>query len=111
EKCIEAGASDYIPKPVAPDQLLSVLCTWALEDETAEPEAPAAVSARSTSHRPEGPPQMERPPTSPVDILLVDDNPGKMLALDTAHAPLGENLVHAPSGREALRQHLSRDFA
>src|SRR5690606_20488272 len=29
EKCIEAGASDYIPKPVAPDQLLSVLCAWA----------------------------------------------------------------------------------
>lgn len=54
---------------------------------------------------------MERPPTTPVDILLVDDNPGKMLALDTALAPLGENLVHAPSGREALRQLLSRDFA
>ena len=29
EKCIEAGASDYVPKPVAPDQLLSVLCAWA----------------------------------------------------------------------------------
>jgi CheY-like chemotaxis protein len=28
EKCIEAGASDYIPKPVAPDQLLLQLCTW-----------------------------------------------------------------------------------
>jgi CheY-like chemotaxis protein len=28
EKCIEAGASDYVPKPVAPDQLLTVLCEW-----------------------------------------------------------------------------------
>jgi CheY-like chemotaxis protein len=28
EKCIEAGASDYVPKPVAPDQLLHVLCAW-----------------------------------------------------------------------------------
>jgi HAMP domain-containing protein/signal transduction histidine kinase/CheY-like chemotaxis protein len=29
EKCIEAGASDYVPKPVAPDHLISVLCRWA----------------------------------------------------------------------------------
>ncbi|HLG16684.1 MAG TPA: HAMP domain-containing protein [Blastocatellia bacterium] len=28
EKCIEAGASDYIPKPVDPDQLLSLLRVW-----------------------------------------------------------------------------------
>src|SRR5690606_29213213 len=28
EKCIEAGASDYIPKPVAPEQLLSQLYAW-----------------------------------------------------------------------------------
>jgi len=34
EKCIEAGASDYIPKPVAPEQLLSQLCAWA---KTMEP--------------------------------------------------------------------------
>lgn len=50
-------------------------------------------------------------PPNPVDILLVDDNPGKMLALETALAPLGQNLVKASSGREALRQLLSRDFA
>jgi CheY-like chemotaxis protein len=37
EKCIEAGASDYIPKPVAPDQLLSVLCAWAPDARAAEP--------------------------------------------------------------------------
>jgi CheY-like chemotaxis protein len=28
EKCIEAGASEYIPKPVDPDQLLSLLRVW-----------------------------------------------------------------------------------
>jgi CheY-like chemotaxis protein len=28
EKCIEAGASDYIPKPVHGDQLLSLLRVW-----------------------------------------------------------------------------------
>jgi len=28
EKCIEAGASDYVTKPVDPDQLISILHTW-----------------------------------------------------------------------------------
>jgi CheY-like chemotaxis protein len=28
EKCIEAGASDYITKPVDPEQLLSLLRVW-----------------------------------------------------------------------------------
>ena len=28
EKCIEAGASDYIAKPVDPDQLLTLLRLW-----------------------------------------------------------------------------------
>jgi CheY-like chemotaxis protein len=28
EKCIEAGASDYVTKPVDPDQLLSLLRVW-----------------------------------------------------------------------------------
>jgi CheY-like chemotaxis protein len=28
EKCLEAGASDYIAKPVNTDQLLSLLRVW-----------------------------------------------------------------------------------
>jgi hypothetical protein len=28
EKCLEAGASDYISKPVDTDQMLSLLCIW-----------------------------------------------------------------------------------
>jgi CheY-like chemotaxis protein len=28
QKCIEAGASDYISKPVDTDSLLSLLCIW-----------------------------------------------------------------------------------
>jgi len=27
-KCIEAGANDYLPKPVDPDKLLSLLRVW-----------------------------------------------------------------------------------
>ncbi|MCC6574891.1 MAG: HAMP domain-containing protein [Planctomycetes bacterium] len=32
ERCIEAGASDYIPKPVDTEQLLSLLRVWVYED-------------------------------------------------------------------------------
>jgi CheY-like chemotaxis protein len=28
EKCIEAGASDYITKPVEPEQLISLMRVW-----------------------------------------------------------------------------------
>jgi CheY-like chemotaxis protein len=28
EKCIEAGASDYIAKPVDSEHLLTLLCVW-----------------------------------------------------------------------------------
>lgn len=47
----------------------------------------------------------------PVDILLVDDNPAKLLALEVALAPLNQNLVMASSGREALQRLLLNDFA
>jgi CheY-like chemotaxis protein len=33
EKCLEAGASDYIPKPVDLDQLFSLMRVWLLERE------------------------------------------------------------------------------
>jgi signal transduction histidine kinase len=46
-----------------------------------------------------------------VDILIVDDNPAKVLALETALAPLDQNLVAVHSGRDALRQLLTRSFA
>lgn len=46
-----------------------------------------------------------------VDILLVDDNPHNLLALESMLADLGENLVKARSGREALKLLLDQDFA
>jgi two-component system sensor histidine kinase/response regulator len=46
-----------------------------------------------------------------VNILIVDDVPGKLLSIEAILADLGENIVTAASGREALRLLLSRDFA
>jgi signal transduction histidine kinase len=46
-----------------------------------------------------------------VNILLVDDEPGGLVALEAILEPLGQNLIKARSGHEALRHLLSRDFA
>lgn len=47
----------------------------------------------------------------PVDILIVDDRPDKLLALEAILAPLKENIIKATSGGQALRLLLKHDFA
>jgi len=46
-----------------------------------------------------------------VNILLVDDQPGKLLAHESVLAELGQNIVKAATGREALQCLLRQDFA
>ena len=46
-----------------------------------------------------------------ADILLVDDEPKNLLALEALLEPLGQNLISARSGEEALRLVLSHAFA
>ena len=46
-----------------------------------------------------------------ADILLVDDRPENLVALEAILEPLGQNLVRALSGVAALRHLLTRDFA
>ena len=59
-----------------------------------------------------------RPPVRPsvaegdqVNVLLVDDQPANLLALEAMLQGLGQNLVKAGSGREALKWLLTHDFA
>jgi PAS domain S-box-containing protein len=47
----------------------------------------------------------------PARILLVDDHPANLMALGAILDPLGQELVHANSGEEALRHLLESDFA
>ena len=46
-----------------------------------------------------------------VNILLVDDQPGKLLSYEAILADLGENLIKAGSGREALEYLLKTEIA
>jgi signal transduction histidine kinase len=50
-------------------------------------------------------------PHPPVNILLVDDQPAKLLSYEAILSDLGENLVKAASGREALEILLKQDIA
>ena len=52
-----------------------------------------------------------RDETPRVNILMVDDSPDKLLALESALESLGQNLVKASSGEQALRLLLKREFA
>ncbi len=50
-------------------------------------------------------------PDSATNLLLVDDRPENLIALEAILEPLGQNLVRAESGLEALRHLLTMDFA
>jgi PAS domain S-box-containing protein len=47
----------------------------------------------------------------PVNILLVDDQPAKLLSYETILEELGENLIRASSGKEALELLLKTEIA
>ena len=53
---------------------------------------------------------MALPVHDPVNILLVDDQPGKLLSYEAILSGLGENLIKANSGREALEHLLKTDI-
>ena len=48
---------------------------------------------------------------SGVNVLLVDDEPANLLALEVVLEPLGANLIRAGSGEEALRKLQDEDMA
>src|SRR5215469_17753033 len=50
-------------------------------------------------------------PDLKANILIVDDRPDKLLALEAVLSVLDQNLVQARSGKEALRHLLKQDFA
>jgi PAS domain S-box-containing protein len=49
--------------------------------------------------------------TDKVNILLVDDRPDKLLALEACLGSLQQNIIRAQSGQEALKHLLKEEFA
>jgi PAS domain S-box-containing protein len=68
-------------------------------------------SVQASSHAVSAPMEGAYGPMPPVEILIVDDRPENLLALEAILEPLGQTLVRAHSGDEALRLLLSHDFA
>src|SRR5918995_2737791 len=66
----------------------------------------AAESADALTSIPAYPPTDDR-----VNILLVDDQPANLVALEAMLQGLGQNLIRAESGREALKWLLTHEFA
>jgi len=56
-------------------------------------------------------PQPLSPDEDRTNILIVDDRPDKLLVLETILEELGQNVVVAQSGDEALKRVLEQDFA
>ena len=54
---------------------------------------------------------LSEPLVERVNILVVDDRPSKLIAMEALLAELGENVVCVSSGADALRQLLDREFA
>src|SRR3954467_2219275 len=54
---------------------------------------------------------VETPALAPVKILLVDDSPENLLSASAVLESLGQEVIKAESGREALRHLLDNDFA
>jgi two-component sensor histidine kinase/DNA-binding response OmpR family regulator len=88
EKCLEAGASDYLASRSIPNSFYPP-CGCGC---TAEPSE--IMTSNDT-----------------VNVLLVDDQPAKLLAYEIILHKLGENLIKAASAREAFECLLKNDVA
>src|SRR5215207_5578662 len=80
-------------------------------------EAPAQMVerggaiAKDSAPLPDGPAAPIEENVDKVNILLVDDQPANLVALEAMLQGLGQNLIRAESGREALKWLLTHDFA
>jgi PAS domain S-box-containing protein len=80
-----------------------------------EPAMNGKSRRRISSTPPPGAPSLPPPPplvaAHRVNILMVDDTPENLIALEAVLSDLGQNIIKAGSGEEALRLLLKHDFA
>jgi len=82
--------------------------SWLVEPAVSAnpPEGPSVTSERSRSNG-----ESTVVAQCKASILLVDDRPEKLLALEAVLGSLGQSLIRANSGKEALRALLREQFA
>lgn len=71
----------------------------------------APAIAEAPKDEMEAPTEQPPPASDEVSILIVDDKPDKLAALEAVLIDLDASIVKASSGKEALRILLQRDFA
>jgi signal transduction histidine kinase len=77
---------------------------------SAQEDEPAAAAALNNSDEQRTARPPERPTDDRVNILLVDDQPANLVALEAMLQGLNQNIIKARSGREALKWLLTHDF-
>jgi two-component system, sensor histidine kinase and response regulator len=83
----------------------------AVSSAYADTGAPGTTDSPVTTAPPPRGPAAEQQEVDKVNILLVDDQPANLVALEAMLQSLGQNLITAESGREALKWILTHDFA
>ena len=109
EKCLAAGASDYVSKPVDIEELLALMRRWLLRQgqETMTSHDSIASAELDAGHAPGS----QAPYDAPVPVLVVDDNAAKRQAICAIISGMGLQATELASGRDALRLLLKQDFA
>src|SRR3984893_17785122 len=85
---------------------------WATRSPSSSPPARTAMRSMTATKSFTEELTNEVPSVEPkVSVLLVDDQPSNLVALEATLANLGQNMVRARSGLECLRCLLDNDFA
>ncbi|MDB6057308.1 MAG: sensor hybrid histidine kinase [Verrucomicrobiales bacterium] len=100
-----------IPEPFADARELFA----GLDKSSAEPNNPSVNMIHDLMEAPPVPMSTARvyheQSLAPAKILIVDDREDKLIALESVLSTLGENIILARTGREALREILNHEFA
>jgi signal transduction histidine kinase len=91
-------------------QLAMVSDTEGLRETLTDPTQPASQPRPHSAHQPLRE-QGALVPKQKMNILMVDDQPAKLLSYEVMLRELDENLIKASSGKEALRVLLKTDVA
>ena len=104
EKCLEAGASDYVAKPVNTDQLLSHVARLAVSVRSAEIKVPESENRNTNQSAATQHSALRRGGTlnDPVNILLVDDDARNLDVVESVLTRSGLLPLPRPNGGRGI---------